>query len=61
MLAEALNFLSKSEDEKSKQVGEGGVVYRTLNPKAVTPGLLCGQVDPVTHEWIDGIVSQIFR
>ena len=55
VLAAALNFLSTKDDE------ETGVIYRTLNPKAVTPGLLFGQFDPVTHEWVDGIVSLIFR
>lgn len=57
MLAEALNYISKQGENKEEE----GVVYRTLNPKAVTPGLLFGQFDQVTHEWIDGIVSQIFR
>ena len=55
MLAAALNFLSTVD------TNESGVIYRTLNPKAVTPGLLFGQFDPVTHEWVDGIVSLIFR
>jgi len=55
VLAAALNFLSTKDNE------ETGVIYRTLNPKAVTPGLLFGQFDPVTHEWVDGIVSLIFR
>ncbi|XP_045030294.1 dynein axonemal heavy chain 7 isoform X2 [Daphnia magna] len=55
VLASALNFLSLEDND------ETGVIYRTLNPKAVTPGLLFGQFDPVTHEWVDGIVSLIFR
>lgn len=55
VLAAALNQLSTMDSNES------GVIYRTLNPKAVTPGLLFGQFDPVTHEWVDGIVSLIFR
>ena len=54
VLAASLNYLSTVGDE-------AGVIYRTLNPKAVTPGLLFGQFDPITHEWVDGIVSLIFR
>lgn len=55
VLAAALNHLSATNGNES------GVIYRTLNPKAVTPGLLFGQFDPITHEWVDGIVSLIFR
>lgn len=55
VLAAALNHLSTIDSN------ETGVIYRTLNPKAVTPGLLFGQFDPITHEWVDGIVSLIFR
>lgn len=33
----------------------------TLNPKAVTVAELYGVLDPVTRDWTDGLLSNIFR
>ncbi|KAJ9581293.1 hypothetical protein L9F63_023527, partial [Diploptera punctata] len=55
VFADALNIINKRDDNEEK------VLYEIINPKCLTLEQLYGQFDSGSNEWVDGVLSQIFR
>ncbi|XP_012147752.1 dynein heavy chain 3, axonemal isoform X3 [Megachile rotundata] len=57
-LAEALGDLAGI---RRATMREYPTIYKIINPKAITLDQLYGNFDPLSHEWNDGVLANIFR
>uniref|UniRef100_A0A1I8FV89 DHC_N2 domain-containing protein n=1 Tax=Macrostomum lignano TaxID=282301 RepID=A0A1I8FV89_9PLAT len=57
----ALALRKIHEQEEVGGMRELPVDFRIINPKAVSMAQLYGRFDPVSHEWTDGVLANIFR
>ncbi|XP_038617180.1 dynein heavy chain 14, axonemal [Tachyglossus aculeatus] len=55
------NFGTKQRDIMKTSVRKGKVETYILNPKCITLGELYGEMDPITMEWSDGLLSSVVR
>ncbi|XP_047736646.1 dynein axonemal heavy chain 3-like [Hyalella azteca] len=61
-LAGALNKTIVNEAVAAEdQDGASSVLFKVINPKALTLAQLYGAYDPFSQEWQDGVLSQTFR
>jgi dynein heavy chain len=62
ILAEAMSRLQEQpKSEREHTMKKLQLKLYTINPKAVTLEQLYGDSDPVSHDWVDGVLSYIIR